>query len=104
VTGYCYDAADRILATTGVGAVSSISYDTTATRRVISRWGDDDVGVGWFGPQHHRRVSGADPADITIPGMWLTGSCAGMPRRGCDWHGDLRYTGGGDSADVRLHQ
>lgn len=31
-TGYCYDAADRILATTGTSVVSSFAYDRHGTR------------------------------------------------------------------------
>jgi RHS repeat-associated protein len=101
-TGSCYDAADRVLATTGSAPVSSFGYDTHGnTLSYIA--GGATTTLGWDGADRNMaaRVSGADPADITytrdatnriVRRDASTGDSTGTVIYG--------YTGGGDSSDV----
>jgi RHS repeat-associated protein len=103
-TGYCYDAADRILSTTGPGAVSSISYDTHGNTLSYIQ-GAATTTLGWDAADRNvsARVTGADPADITY-----TRDAANRIVRRDASTGDTTavviyaYTGTGDTADVAL--
>lgn len=103
-TGYCYDAADRILGTTGTSVVSSFAYDRHGnTLSYIA--GGATTSLGWDGADRNvsARVTGADPADIT----YTRDALDRIVRRDAST-GDTTatviyaYTGSGDSADVAL--
>jgi len=103
-TGYCYDAADRLLATTGANAVSSVSYDGHGnTTGYVS--GATTTTLGWDGADRNisAHVTGADPADIS----YSRDAADRIVRRDAST-GDSTatvlycYTGGGDTADLTL--
>jgi RHS repeat-associated protein len=103
-TGYCYDAADRLLATTGAASVSSVTYDPHGN---TLSWvqGSATTTLGWDGADRNTtaRVTGPDPAEVTY-----TRNATNRIVRRDTTAGDstatviYAYTGGGDSADVAL--
>ncbi|HEV7973826.1 PA14 domain-containing protein [Amycolatopsis sp.] len=103
-TGYCYDAADRLLATTGATALSGIGYDThgSTTQFVI---GDATTYLGWDSADRNltARTTGSDPADIA----YVRDVTDRITRRGAT-QGDTTtdvlysYTASGDSSDLAL--
>jgi RHS repeat-associated protein len=101
-TGYCYDAADRLLATTGTNPVTSINYDSHGkTATTVS--GAAITTLGWDGADRNTsaRVTGPDPAEVT----YTRDATNRIVRRDAST-GDstatviYAYTGSGDSADV----
>ncbi|MET0134354.1 MAG: PA14 domain-containing protein, partial [Kibdelosporangium sp.] len=65
-TGYCYDAADRILTTTGAGAITGFSYDDHGN---TVKWdsGPTATTLGWDGGDRNISAvtTGPDPAGVT---------------------------------------
>jgi len=64
-TGYCYDAADRVLATTGASVVTGFGYDTHGnTTQFMS--GGSTTYLGFDAADRHltARTTGTDPADV----------------------------------------
>ena len=103
-TGYCYDAADRLLATTGATVVTGVQYDSHGnTVQYIS--GGAVTSFGWDGAERNltARVTGADPADVA----YTRDAADRIIRRYTtvgDTATDLRYgyTGSGDTPDFTL--
>lgn len=103
-TGYCYDAADRLLGTVGANAVTNVKYDdagnttefTSAGSTTHLSWDSADRNVG-------ARSAGADPADVA----YQRDATDRIVRRGVT-QGDQQnvalygYSGGGDTADLVL--
>ncbi|ONI83265.1 hypothetical protein ALI22I_32470 [Saccharothrix sp. ALI-22-I] len=103
-TGYCYDAADRLLGTVGATAVSDVRYDdhgnttqyTAGGSTTSFTWDSSDRNVAV-------RTTGADPADVT----YVRDAADRITRRSTaagDGQTDLfyGYTGAGDTADLAL--
>ncbi|WP_245822051.1 PA14 domain-containing protein [Lentzea waywayandensis] len=103
-TNYCYDAADRLLATTGANAVSGIKYDDSGntTEYTVNgstthlSWDTENRNIG-------ARSVGADPAAVA----YQRDSTNRIVRRGAE-QGDQQkvllygHTADGDSADIVL--
>jgi RHS repeat-associated protein len=103
-TGYCYDAADRILATTGTTPTTGIAYDTHGN---TTSWttGDATTTLTWDGADRNTgaRTTGTDPATIT----YTRDATDRMVRRDATTGDNVvavlySYTGSGDSADLAL--
>ncbi|WUL19880.1 PA14 domain-containing protein [Amycolatopsis sp. NBC_00355] len=64
-TGYCYDAAGRMLAATGSAAVSGFKYDTHGNTTEFTSGGSTTY-LGYDSADRHltARSTGADPADV----------------------------------------
>ncbi|HYQ68088.1 PA14 domain-containing protein [Actinophytocola sp.] len=104
-TSYCYDATDRILATSGATEVAGITYDTHgnttgwtagATTTTTLTWDGDDRNTG-------ARTTGTDPATVT----YIRDATDRIIRRDAAT-GDTAaavlysYTSDGDTADLAL--
>jgi RHS repeat-associated protein len=103
-TGYCYDAADRILATTGTGAISGITYDTHGNTTAWTA-GGATTSLTWDGADRNTgaRTTGTDPANIT----YIRDATDRIVRRDAtagDTTGAVlySYSGSGDTADLAL--
>ncbi|UQS23446.1 PA14 domain-containing protein [Amycolatopsis thermalba] len=103
-TGYCYDAADRILATTGANPITSITYDNRGNTTAFTNGGSTTY-LGWDTADRHltARTTGADPADVA----YVRDATDRITRRGATQGDDVTdvlysYTGDGDSADLAL--
>ena len=101
-TGYCYDTADRILATTGPAPVSSISYDSHGnTQSYIA--GAVTTSLGWDGADRNlsARVTGPDPAEVTYT-RDVTNRIVRRDASTGDATATVIYghTAGGDTADI----
>ncbi|MEV6871487.1 PA14 domain-containing protein [Amycolatopsis sp. NPDC051128] len=103
-TGYCYDAADRLLATTGATALTSIGYDSHGNTTEFTA-GAATTYLGWDSADRNltARITGPDPADIA----YVRDATGRITRRAAT-QGDTAtdvlygYTATGDSADVVL--
>jgi RHS repeat-associated protein len=103
-TGYCYDAADRLLATTGTAPVTGISYDGHGNTQGWSQ-GSATTTLGWDGADRNTtaRITGPDPAEVT----YTRDATNRIIRRDVST-GDstatviYTYTSNGDSADITL--
>ncbi len=103
-TSYCYDAADRILATTGTTVVSEIKHDSwgNVTQYAV---GGTTTYLGWDGEGRNTtaRSVGADPASVA----YVRDVTDRITRRDAS-SGDTRtvvlfgYTGDSDSAGLTL--
>ncbi|MBP2325458.1 RHS repeat-associated protein [Kibdelosporangium banguiense] len=101
-TGYCYDAADRILATTGANAVTGIKYNSHgATTEYTS--GGAVTTLAWDGADRNTsaRTTGPDPAVVSYTRDATDRIIRRQATQG-DQTADVLYgyTGGGDSADL----
>lgn len=100
-TSYCYDNADRLLASIGAGAVSGIEYDDHGnTLRYTA--GADTVHLGWDGDD--RNVSAASVGADRATVHYQRDASDRIIRRTAaegDMVDDVRYgyTGDGDTAD-----
>ncbi|MGV9365625.1 PA14 domain-containing protein [Amycolatopsis sp. NPDC003731] len=101
-TTYCYDSADRLLATTGATALTGIGYDShgNTTQYTI---GSNSTYLGFDAADRNltARTTGADPADIA----YVRDATDRIVRRNAA-QGDTTtdvlygYTADGDSADL----
>ncbi|KZB79175.1 hypothetical protein [Amycolatopsis regifaucium] len=108
-TRYCYDAADRLLATEGATALSGLSYDadgnTTGWKSADGsvttlRWdgSDRNIGVQTTGPNAAQNANIAYTRDAT-------NRIVRRDPRDCDNNTVVRYgfSGDGDSPDLTLN-
>lgn len=103
-TGYCYDAADRLLGTVGASAVTNVKYDSEGNTLEYTT-GGSTTHLSWDGAGRSigARSVGADPADVS----YLRDATDRIVRRGAsqgDQHSVLLYgyTASGDTADLVL--
>ncbi|CRK57828.1 MSHA biogenesis protein MshQ [Alloactinosynnema sp. L-07] len=103
-TGYCYDAADRILATTGATVVSGLRYDSHGSTTEYTVGGATTY-LSWDGADRNiaARTTGPDPADVSYT-RDVTDRIVRRQASQGDTHTDVKYgyTGSGDSADYVL--
>lgn len=104
-TGYCYDAADRIIATTGANSISDIQYDDHGN---TTRWtaGPATTTLGWDGADRNLTAytSGPDPASVT----YARDATDRLIRRDASTGDTVAtvlygYTADGDTADLTLN-
>ncbi|SHF39867.1 RHS repeat-associated core domain-containing protein [Streptoalloteichus hindustanus] len=101
-TGYCYDAADRVLSTHGAVA-ATFSYDSEGNTTEIKQ-GDHSTFLGWDSAGRHQtlRVTGPEAADVA----YLRDVTDRIVRRDVQGGKDTTvlygHTGTGDTADFAL--
>ncbi|MEU4448304.1 PA14 domain-containing protein [Actinosynnema sp. NPDC050801] len=104
-TGYCYDAADRLLGTVGATAVTDVRYDDhgNTTQYTV---GGATTHLSWDGADRNTamRNTGADPADV----RYTRDAADRIIRRQAtagDDVADVRYgySAEGDTADLTLN-
>ncbi|WP_176926858.1 PA14 domain-containing protein [Actinokineospora alba] len=104
-TGYCYDAADRILATTGAAPITGIKYDDRGNTTEYTQ-GAATTFFSWDGADRNIaiRTTGTDPADVAYTRDATDRIVRRQATQG-DTVADLRYgyTGGGDSAEYAMN-
>ncbi|MEV4049578.1 PA14 domain-containing protein [Amycolatopsis sp. NPDC049688] len=104
-TGYCYDSADRLLATTGSAPINGIVYDSHGNTTQLSQ-GATTTNLGFDSADRHLTASttSPDPAQVATIG-YTRDATNRLVRRDAN-AGDQQttvlygYTGGGDSAAV----
>ncbi|MCG8922254.1 PA14 domain-containing protein [Lentzea sp. CC55] len=103
-TNYCYDAADRLLATTGANAVSGIKYDDSGNTTEYTVNGST-THLSWdtAGRNTGARSVGTDAAAVA----YQRDAVDRIVRRGAEQGDDRKvllyaHTGDGDSADFVL--
>ncbi|WP_245733189.1 PA14 domain-containing protein [Lentzea jiangxiensis] len=103
-TGYCYDAADRLLATTGHNAVSGIKYDDSGNTTEYTVNGST-THLSWDAANRNlsARSVGTDPAAVA----YQRDSSDRIVRRGAEQGDEQKvvlygYTAEGDAADFAL--
>ncbi|WP_112265828.1 PA14 domain-containing protein [Lentzea terrae] len=101
-TGYCYDGADRLLATVGATTVTNVQYDSNGNTTQYTT-GGATTHLSWDGADRNiaLRVTGSDPADVS----YIRDATDRIIRRTAaqgDTATDVRYghTGSGDTADL----
>ncbi|QFZ24798.1 hypothetical protein EKG83_40080 [Saccharothrix syringae] len=103
-TGYCYDAADRLLATTGATPVTDVRYDDHGNTTGYSV-GGATTSFSWDSADRNTavRTTGADPADVHYA-RDATDRIVRRTTAAGDGQTDLAYgfTGTGDTADLVL--
>ncbi|WP_245782337.1 PA14 domain-containing protein [Actinokineospora terrae] len=104
-TGYCYDAADRLLATTGANPVSGVQYNSHGSTTQYTQGGATTV-FGWDSADRHilLTTTGADPASISYTRDTANRIIRREAAQG-DTVADVRYgyTGSDDNADFALN-
>ncbi|WP_246477688.1 hypothetical protein [Actinokineospora xionganensis] len=104
-TGYCYDAADRILATTGASPITGIKYDDHGNTTEYTQ-GTATTFFSWDGADRNIaiRTTGADPADVAYTRDATDRITRRQATQG-DTDADVRYgyTGNGDSAGYAMN-
>ncbi|MEU3626704.1 hypothetical protein BS329_35830 [Amycolatopsis coloradensis] len=103
-TAYCYDAADRLLSTTGANATTGIKYDSHGNT-VEFTTGGSTTYLGWDSTERRltARTVGPDAADVA----YVRDATDRVTQRAAS-QGDtvtnvlLSYTAEGDSADLAL--
>jgi RHS repeat-associated protein len=100
-TSYCYDAADRLLATVGATAMTNVQYDSTGNTTQYTA-GGATTHLSWDGADRNIavRTTGSDAANVS----YIRDATDRIVRRTTtagDTATDIRYgyTGGGDTAD-----
>ncbi|MEU3622562.1 PA14 domain-containing protein [Amycolatopsis coloradensis] len=105
-TRYCYDAADRLLATEGATALSGFGYDADGNTTAWTAADGSTTTLAWDGSDRNIgvRTTGATPADIAYV-RDATNRIVRRDPRDCDNNSVVRYgyTGDGDSADLTLN-
>ncbi|MDT7800397.1 MAG: hypothetical protein QOI78_3830 [Actinomycetota bacterium] len=105
-TRYCYDAADRLLATEGTTALSGFTYDTDGNTTGWTAADGSTTTLAWDGSGRNigAKTTGANPADIAYT-RDATNRIVRRDPRDCDNNTVVRYgyTGDGDSADLTLN-
>ncbi|XVV07615.1 PA14 domain-containing protein [Actinosynnema sp. CA-248983] len=103
-TAYCYDAADRLLATIGANAASNVQYDGNGNTTQYTV-GGATTHLSWDGADRNiaLRTTGTDPADVS----YVRDATDRIIRRHAaqgDSVTEVRYgyTGSGDTADFAL--
>ncbi|MGW4065472.1 PA14 domain-containing protein, partial [Amycolatopsis sp. NPDC004747] len=104
-TGYCYDSADRLLATTGAAPITGVNYDSHGNMTQSSQ-GATTTYLGFDSADRHLTAAGtsSDPAQVATIG-YTRDATNRLVRRDAT-AGDQQtavlygYTGGGDSAAV----
>ncbi|WP_309114773.1 PA14 domain-containing protein [Saccharothrix sp.] len=103
-TGYCYDAADRLLAIVGATAVTNVQYDNNGNTTQYTA-GGATTHLSWDGADRNiaARITGTEPADVS----YIRDATDRIVRRTAaagDTATDVRYgyTGSGDTADLAL--
>ncbi|WP_198681129.1 PA14 domain-containing protein [Lentzea terrae] len=103
-TRYCYDAADRLLATTGGTAVTDVRYDSNGSTAQFTAVGATTY-LSWDGADRNIavRITGTGAADVS----YIRDATDRIVRRTAaagDTSTDVRYgyTGDGDTADFVL--
>ncbi|CAL9574880.1 hypothetical protein SUDANB95_04873 [Actinosynnema sp. ALI-1.44] len=103
-TAYCYDAADRLLATIGANAASDVRYDGNGNTTQYTV-GGATTHLSWDGADRNiaLRTTGTDPADVS----YVRDATDRIIRRHAaqgDSVTEVRYgyTGSGDTADFAL--
>ncbi|GAA3689949.1 PA14 domain-containing protein [Lentzea roselyniae] len=103
-TGYCYDAADRLLAAVGANAVTNVQYDSNGNTTQYTNGGATTF-LSWDGANRNIAVrsTGSDAADVS----YIRDATDRIIRRTAaagDTATDVRYgfTGTGDTADITL--
>lgn len=106
-TDYCYDAADRLLATTGATTINTVTYDTHGNTTSYTSGGITTT-LGWDGAD--RNISAATTGGTTSQNAtiaYIRDATDRIVRRDAST-GDpvtsvlYSYTGSGDSPDVTL--
>nr|CEL18157.1 putative large secreted protein [Kibdelosporangium sp. MJ126-NF4]CTQ90613.1 putative large secreted protein [Kibdelosporangium sp. MJ126-NF4] len=103
-TGYCYDAADRVLATTGPNPVTGIQYDSHGNTTEYTV-GGSVTRLGWDSSDRNLRASstGADPAEVAYTRDATDRLVHRSATKGDDTAEVLyAYTGDGDASDLAL--
>jgi len=103
-TGYCYDSADRILASTGPSPVTGISYDSHGNTTRFTQAGAT-TELGWDGADRNitARTDGPDPANVAYQRDATDRITRRTASQGDDQATTLYgYTAAGDSADLAL--
>ncbi|GHG14283.1 hypothetical protein GCM10017567_35000 [Amycolatopsis bullii] len=104
-TRYCYDAADRLLATEGATALSGFGYDTDGNTTGWTAADGSATTLAWDGSGRNigAKTTGAGAADIAYT-RDATNRIVRRDPRDCDNNTVVRYgyTGDGDSADLTL--
>ncbi len=104
-TGYCYDAADRLLGTVGATAVTDVRYDDhgNTTQYTI---GSATTHLSWDGADRNTgvRTTGADPAEVRYTRDAADRIIRRQVTQGDDV-ADVRYgySAEGDTADLALN-
>lgn len=103
-TSYCYDAADRLLATVGATAMTNVQYDSNGNTTQYTV-GSATTHLSWDGADRNiaARTTGSDAADVS----YIRDATDRIMRRAAatgDTATDVRYgyTGSGDTADLAL--
>ncbi|WP_189157109.1 PA14 domain-containing protein [Lentzea pudingi] len=103
-TGYCYDAADRLLTTTGAAGVTDLRYND---RGAVTEYksGGATTYLSWDGGDRniHARTTGAEPADVSYTRDVLDRIVRRVSSAGAE-NTDTIYgfTGSGDTADFAM--
>ncbi|WP_077241311.1 PA14 domain-containing protein [Amycolatopsis azurea] len=103
-TGYCYDAVDRLLATTGASANTAFVYDTHGNTTQFTS-GASTTYLGWDSADRNltARITGPDAADLS----YVRDSTGRITTRSAT-QGDTTaqvlysYTADGDESDLTL--
>ncbi|HEX7307971.1 PA14 domain-containing protein [Lentzea sp.] len=104
VTGYCYDAQDRLLATTGAGALTGFTYDKQGnTTGYTAGTNTTTLDYDGAGRNTKARSTGPDPATVA----YLRDATNRITRRDTTLGDSVAsvlysYTAAGDSADLAL--
>ncbi|WP_237047735.1 PA14 domain-containing protein [Lentzea guizhouensis] len=105
-TGYCYDAADRLLGTVGTNAVTGVKYDANGNTTEYTANGST-THLTWDSADRNTgaRSVGADPAAVA----YQRDSSNRIVRRGAEQGDQLQvalyaHTADGDTADIVLGQ
>jgi RHS repeat-associated protein len=108
-TGYCYDAADRLLAGTGATAITGFTYDKHGNTTQFTT-GGTTTNLGFDVADRHVKAytTSADPAQVASVG-YVRDATNRITRRDVtqgDQTGSVlySYSGTGDSADLTLDE
>src|SRR5207244_2613664 len=106
-TSYCYDAADRLMATTGANPVTGITYDSHGNTTAFTS-GGATTNLGFDSADRNLTASttSADPAKVASI-AYVRDAMDRIVRRDAtagDNQGTVLYgyTGSGDTADLAL--
>jgi len=104
-TGYCYDAADRIVATTGANPITGILYDDHGNTTQYTQGGATTY-FSWDGEDRNIaiRTTGTDPADVAYT-RDVTDRLTRRQATSGDAVNDIRYgySSDGDTAEFAMN-
>ncbi|MGW4116857.1 PA14 domain-containing protein [Actinosynnema sp. NPDC004786] len=103
-TGYCHDSADRLLATTGAGAITGFKYDRHGNTTEFTSAGATTY-LGWDSDDRHltARTTGPDPASVGYTWDAMNRITRRYAQQGDNISTVLySFTGHGDTADLAL--